>query len=157
MYKIRIINAHTQRSLRVFNYRAVGDVQQNRSDSTQSKKRISIAVGGDVAITAKSRQLLRRLAKNHDIDVFVVGGDVAYDDGLRACYLSWDTWFDMFESELFAPLGRIVPFIIGFGNHDVGYNSLQNVHVDLTPENRPLIFDYFPQQDAHRRQTALPN
>ncbi len=33
----------------------------------------------------------------YDPDVIVIGGDVAYDDGMRTCYYSWDNFYDMFE------------------------------------------------------------
>ena len=39
-----------------------------------------LAIGGDVGITRRTRKLLNNVAAHHDVDAFVVGGDIAYAD-----------------------------------------------------------------------------
>ena len=29
-------------------------------------------------------------------DVIILGGDIAYDNGMRICYYTWDTFLDLF-------------------------------------------------------------
>jgi hypothetical protein len=65
--------------------------------------------------------------------VIIIGGDVVYDDGMKNCYYSWDTFYDLFDI-LNNKLNRIVPMIMTIGNHDVGYNALANVKVNFNDE-----------------------
>lgn len=55
--------------------------------------------------------------RNIEPDVIFIGGDVSYDDGLRRCYYSWDSYLNMWENELFKPLNRTLPFVFALGNH----------------------------------------
>lgn len=57
----------------------------------------------------------------------MVGGDVAYDDGMVDCYYSWDTFLSLFD-ELSKANNRLIPLMTAVGNHDVGYNSLAKVN-----------------------------
>lgn len=60
----------------------------------------------------------------------ILGGDNTYDDGMRTCFYSWDTLYDMMD-ELNGKLDRIVPLIMSIGNHDVGYHALASVKIDF--------------------------
>jgi hypothetical protein len=41
--------------------------------------------------TDAGKNLTNNIA-NYNADVIIIGGDVAYDDGLATCYYSWDTF-----------------------------------------------------------------
>ena len=58
------------------------------------------------------------------------------------CYYSWDTFFDTFE-EYFQKIDRVVPMILSVGNHDVGFNSLADVDIEIN-EDGPFYFVYLP-------------
>lgn len=55
--------------------------------------------------------------------VLLIGGDIAYDDGMSTCFYSWDNFYDIFEG-LNRNLTRIVPMVLTIGNHDVGFDAL---------------------------------
>lgn len=73
----------------------------------------------------------------------MIGGDVAYDNGMAYCYYSWDLFLKTFEEE-FNEINRIIPFIFSPGNHDVGFNDNANYNITVSDENGPLYFTYFP-------------
>ena len=33
---------------------------------------------------------------SYDPHVLIIGGDIAYDDGMRKCFYSWDNFYSMF-------------------------------------------------------------
>ncbi len=40
---------------------------------------------------------LTKLIEKFEPDLIMIGGDIAYDDGMSTCYYSWDTFLGMFE------------------------------------------------------------
>jgi len=38
-------------------------------------------------------------------DIIMIGGDLAYDNGLNSCYALWDLLFDGFKDDIFDKLG----------------------------------------------------
>jgi hypothetical protein len=86
-------------------------------------------------------------------DVIIVGGDIAYDNAIPACYYSWDLWFNQFDS-LNKQLGYHVPLILGIGNHDVGYRAFTGNQPD--PKNLPFFFQFFPQHYAKAGPAVPP-
>ena len=81
--------------------------------------------GGDLGYEPAGRDLID-LVFYQNPDVILIGGDIAYDNGNRHCYYSWDLMLSKFE-EQFGKLNRLVPFILSVGNHDVGFNALASV------------------------------
>jgi hypothetical protein len=77
-------------------------------------------------------------------DIIIIGGDNSYDDGMRTCYYSWDNFYDIFD-DLNQKMDRLVPLIMSVGNHDVGFDALSNVGVDMELDEVPLYFLYNPQ------------
>jgi hypothetical protein len=47
---------------------------------------------------------------------------------MLSCYYSWDTFYYLFNP-LYNNLGRLVPMIFSIGNHDVGFDALNNLNV----------------------------
>lgn len=56
---------------------------------------LKMVVGGDVGLTDSS-DLIANFMISYDPDVILLGGDIAYDDGMRTCYHSWDNFYDIF-------------------------------------------------------------
>ena len=73
----------------------------------------------------------------------MIGGDVAYDNGNKHCYYSWDLMLWSFEQE-FQEVGRIIPFLFAVGNHDVGFNSLAEVDFTVSYKTGPYFFSFSP-------------
>lgn len=80
-------------------------------------------------MTEKAIRITKWLAA-YDPDVIVIGGDLAYDDGMRTCYYSWDNFYDILE-KVNKKLNRLVPIILTIGNHDVGFDSMADVTLDI--------------------------
>ena len=80
-----------------------------------------------------------------DPHIILIGGDVSYDNGHIHCYYSNDLFLNIFE-ERFAYMGRVVPFILSVGNHDVGYSDYANYNITVCNERGPLYFTLFPQR-----------
>jgi len=130
----------------------VQDTQLYRTLPDENSDRdIVIVTGGDMGINDRSRDLTTNSLK-YNVDVLVVGGDLAYDDNLCACYFSWDFYIAEFEL-LNKMAGRMIPFVYGYGNHDFGLNALPN---KVIPINRrgPAALMYFPMHLSKR--TASP-
>ena len=62
--------------------------------------------------------MMENLQSINDIDAFVIGGDVVYDNGINSCFHSWDQFLDRFQS-IFLAQNRLIPLILSVGNHDV--------------------------------------
>jgi glycerol-3-phosphate cytidylyltransferase-like family protein len=54
-----------------------------------------MAVGGDLGMSSNGDTMTSYLVKFNP-DIIILGGDIAYDDGERSCYYSWDTIYSMF-------------------------------------------------------------
>lgn len=89
-----------------------------------------MAVGGDVGLDQLAKTLTGYLP-SFDPHVVILGGDIAYDDGMKTCFYSWDNFYQIFEEELNNKLGRLVPIVMSVGNHDVGFDSLADVELDF--------------------------
>jgi len=113
---------------------------------------VLIAAGGDAGTTANARAMTAVLS-NYSLDAILVGGDMAYDNGMRSCYYSIDLFLDMFE-RVNKQLKRVVPLMFAIGNHDIGFNAFQDGPVDTT-EN--LYYIYFPQQSKYGDNGQLVN
>lgn len=80
-------------------------------------------------MTAKAKRITKWIAA-YDPDVIVIGGDLAYDNGMRTCYYSWDNFYYIFE-DINKQLNRLVPLIMTIGNHDIGFDSLAKVTLSI--------------------------
>lgn len=57
---------------------------------------IRMAVGGDVGLDDDASTLTNHLT-SFNPHVLIVGGDNAYDDGMRTCFYSWDNFYDIMD------------------------------------------------------------
>jgi 3',5'-cyclic AMP phosphodiesterase CpdA len=112
---------------------------------------LTLAVGGDVGIQSNTVLLNKQLSA--DVDIIVLGGDIAYDDGMLSCYYSWDRLFSLFEDR-FRALNRIIPIIFAVGNHDVGFNSYATT--GNNQDRNKNFFKYLPQHYNQSRGVPQP-
>ena len=88
----------------------------------------------------------------------VIGGDLAYDNGMPSCYRCWDQYLTGWESRMVTPQGFTVPLLTVVGNHDVGTNSGDGAYASMVPFTReddvdgriPLYFHMFPHGKVRR-------
>ena len=82
----------------------------------------------------------------YDPDLVVWGGDLAYANGQQRNLHRWIAWFKANDHTLIHDDGRIVPIVLGIGNHEVrgGYYYNHDDFAD-TDEWRLSVAPYFYQ------------
>ena len=94
--------------------------------------------GGDMSILPRAHQLTK-LAGSMNPMFGLIGGDIAYANGELDNAWIWDRWLQMWENNMVAADGALVPMVLAAGNHEVNDE-------DGTPEQKaPFYFGYFPQ------------
>jgi hypothetical protein len=79
---------------------------------------LRFAAGGDTSYGEQFRKT-NRAVMQYDLDFIVIGGDLAYANGMEENLDRWISWFDRVREDLITHEGRVVPIIVGIGNHDV--------------------------------------
>lgn len=106
----------------------VGDGSNTTSDTYAGEKKfrtapisgdVSFVTGGDMGVTAEAKTLLQSAAQLEPLYI-AVGGDLAYENGIRACYPRWDAWLSQWEQYAVTPTGYTIPIIASPGNHEAG-------------------------------------
>ncbi len=82
-------------------------------------KPLRIGVGGDVLHRQSWMEEMNRVAMRYDLDFIVWGGDLAYADGRPESVGRWYAFFDAMMNTLIEEDGRVVPVVMGIGNHEV--------------------------------------
>ena len=70
-------------------------------------------MGVDGAVTT-----LMALAGRQDPDFAVIGGDIAYVNGLLGGLDKWDTWLSNWDQHMVTTDGRMIPIVTAIGNHE---------------------------------------
>ncbi|MCC5930632.1 MAG: metallophosphoesterase family protein [Cyclobacteriaceae bacterium] len=83
------------------------------------KKPVRFAIGGDTMHQKAWMDSTNRAAMVYDPDFIVWGGDLAYANGSPDNIGRWDDWFQSIMETLIHPDGRVVPILVGIGNHEV--------------------------------------
>lgn len=97
-------------------------------------------VGGDMGIGAAVARLLQQAAKLSPA-FGLVGGDVAYANGMLTNYGRWDAWLDHWQTNMITPDGLTIPMVLAIGNHEIRRGA-----TTLSPTNAPFFFGYFAQE-----------
>jgi len=109
----------------------------------ESTESYTLIYGGDAGYNGNSQRMTPVIADQNP-RALVIGGDIAYDDGASSCYYTMDLFLTMIENGINKKLNRLVPLILGVGNHDVGFNSMWNVKLAVNEEG-PSYYVNFPQ------------
>ncbi|HRK32987.1 MAG TPA: metallophosphoesterase family protein [Candidatus Hydrogenedentes bacterium] len=103
-------------------------------------KPIRFVNGGDMGADGKLIPLLT-LAGKEDPDFGLIGGDLAYENGLLGNFATWDKWLDSWDQLMVTTDGRMVPMVTAIGNHEV------NRYAGEDQEMRsPWYIGYFGRQ-----------
>jgi acid phosphatase type 7 len=73
--------------------------------------------GGDMGVDGAVVPLMA-LAAGQDPDFAVIGGDIAYVDGLLGGFAKWDTWLSQWDRHMVTTDGRTIPIVTAIGNHE---------------------------------------
>ncbi len=106
------------------------------------------AVGGDTRHRQSWMERTNRAAMQYDPQFIVWGGDLAYADGRADRLDRWYEWFEANMNTLITDQGRVVPVVVGIGNHEVQggyyYNRDDFEPTDAWRERRaPYFFSLF--------------
>jgi len=95
---------------------------------------IKFIVGGDIDLNNEA-QKLGKLVSDYQPHFVVIGGDIAYEDGIGSCYQRWDEKLLFFQNTL-SKNNRLLPLVLSIGNHEAGafFQTWKQV---------PFYFDYF--------------
>lgn len=109
-----------------------------------SDEAIRIAIGGDTMHEQSFMEKTNRQVVKYNPHFAVIGGDLAYANGLESNLGRWYQWFDAVKNTLIAEDGRIIPLVIGIGNHEVvgGYYS-KHEDYKQDDESRRKIAPYY--------------
>lgn len=107
-----------------------------------SERNVTIVMGGDAGFMELAYET-GRTAAQYKPDLIVLGGDIAYDNGMDTCYYTWDQFFGVFEY-MNKVKGSLIPLILSVGNHDAGVEAL-SIRAIKQDEYGPPYFTFFPQ------------
>jgi len=100
--------------------------------------------GGDVFGIADAMDRMNALVGSRDPDFVVIGGDLAYEDGLAEYAWRWHRMFASFHEHMRAPDGRLIPMVVAIGNHEVqGYYVHRREDYQPGPEWQLAAAPYF--------------
>lgn len=109
-----------------------------------------VAVGGDMMHhEGEMFTWMNRSVAERDPAFIIWGGDMAYEDGRQDLLYRMHLFVDIMQKTLIAPDGRIIPVVVGVGNHEVnrGYYLWSDLgrigQWPATNEAREEIAPYF--------------
>lgn len=109
---------------------------------------VVVALGGDTLhYPRKMMDNMNLQVLKYDPDFIVWGGDLAYADGDPERVERWFDWFDSIRETLITDDGRVIPIVVGIGNHEVrggwiwrtskegesGYQQTNEYRQDIAP------------------------
>ena len=105
------------------------------------RKSLKIAIGGDSMHRKEWFEKTNRVVTSYDPDFIIIGGDMAYENGLPENIQRIYDWFDAYKNTLVTDDNRIIPCIVAAGNHEVVGGYYHNN-------------EGYEQNDAFRRRIA---
>jgi hypothetical protein len=103
---------------------------------------VSLVGGGDYHATDKGlRMLLAGVQAQPKAHALFLGGDIAYANNMRSCYLRWDRVLQA-VSAVVNDEGHALPIVTVPGNHEGG-----GYLVESSPSDYYFYTQYFPQYD----------
>ncbi|WP_291788148.1 metallophosphoesterase family protein [Cecembia sp.] len=109
-----------------------------------NEKSLKIAIGGDSMHRKEWFEKTNRMVTFFEPDFIIIGGDMAYENGLAENLGRIYDWFDAYSNSLVTADKRILPCVVAIGNHEVvgGYYG-RNPGYEQTNSFRKRIAPYF--------------
>jgi len=82
------------------------------------QRSVTFAIGGDVDIGSTADAVTAAAAAQNP-DFLVIGGDHAYEDTRADFFWRWFRYMESFYRNARTPDGRLIPLVVGIGNHEV--------------------------------------
>jgi hypothetical protein len=106
-----------------------GETFKFRTMPATLSRPVKFGVGGDVGTGAIADSMTAAISAK-DPDFLVIGGDHSYDDALAENFWMWERYMESWFRHARAPGGRMIPLVVGIGNHEVRYGYGAN-HPDF--------------------------
>lgn len=115
-------------------------VRRFRTAPAELNRPVRFVSGGDTMHRREWFDAMNRAAGATDPDFALMGGDLAYADGVNAT--RWVDWIQSVDQTLRAPDGRFIPIVVAIGNHEVRghYNG-------RIPDDAPYFYSLFALPD----------
>jgi acid phosphatase type 7 len=112
------------------------NLQRFRTLPAELQKPLRFVTGGDMMHTREMVDAMNRRAGRLDPDFALLGGDLAYADGVYAT--RWFDWMQSWTQHARGRNGRLIPMVVAIGNHEVrgGYNG-------KIPADAPYFYGFF--------------
>lgn len=112
--------------------------------SNLNEKSLKIAVGGDAMHRKEWFEKTNRVVAFFEPDFVIIGGDMAYENGLADNIQRVYDWFEGYSNTLITADKRILPCLVAIGNHEVvgGYYG-RNPGYEQNNSFRKRIAPYF--------------
>lgn len=109
-----------------------------------NEKSLKIAIGGDSMHRKEWFEKTNRMVTFFEPDFIIIGGDMAYENGLPENIDRIYDWFEAYSNTLITADKRILPCVVAIGNHEVvgGYYG-KNSGYEQTNSFRKRIAPYF--------------
>jgi 3',5'-cyclic AMP phosphodiesterase CpdA len=92
-------------------------IDEKKFRTAPSSGDFNFITGGDIGTNPAAPTLMKAAAATEPL-YMAIGGDLAYANGIRACYPRWDAFLTNLEENAVTPTGYTVPFIMAPGNHE---------------------------------------
>lgn len=104
---------------------------------------IRLLIGGDLSASSRVVETAIKAVEDNP-HAIIVGGDIAYGNGLIKNEDRWIRWFEKMKEIMVTKDGRIIPLILAIGNHETSIGS-------ALPGNKiPFYFTLFPQNKSSK-------
>ena len=97
---------------------------------------VRFVAGGDMMHSREMVDAMNKRAGALDPDFAVLGGDLAYANGVDAT--RWIDWFQSWTKNARGKSGRLIPMVVGIGNHEV-----RGHYKGRIPEDAPYFYGFF--------------
>jgi acid phosphatase type 7 len=116
--------------------RDIRSIYSFRTMPAELTRPVRFVAGGDMMHSREMVDAMNTRAGALDPDFALLGGDLAYANGSDAA--RWIDWFQSWTKNARGKGGRLIPMVVGIGNHEVrgGYNG-------QIPEDAPYYYGYF--------------
>jgi len=103
-----------------------GEIHKFRTlPNSLNKRPLKVAIGGDAYLSKELFEKMNQEVASHDPDFVIMGGDIAYSEGLRRAFRTylwkverWEEFFRIWTKQMVTKDQRIIPIMPVIGNHD---------------------------------------
>lgn len=104
---------------------------------------IRIAIGGDTMHEKDMLVKTNEQAAKYEPHFVIMGGDMAYENGASEAVEKVYNWFDACKNTLITKENRIIPIVVGIGNHEVAGGYYSPEKFSGSDEDRKKYAPYF--------------